>query len=112
MFGSLELEGAKSSSTRLRGTQSDPNRGNSLHARFRESVRSGAPEPSPLTSQEGHTVTNASNDRAYCMIANFSDEALIIPKATVLRIAERIPETPVDIINARSHENVDPPTKP
>jgi hypothetical protein len=39
------------------------------------------------------------------MIANFSEEALIIPKATVLGIAEQVPEPLVDRINARSHEN-------
>jgi hypothetical protein len=46
------------------------------------------------------------------MIANFSEEALIIPKATVLGIAEQIPEQLVDRINARSHENSDQPTNP
>jgi len=51
------------------------------------------------------TVTSASNDCAYCVIANFSEEALIIPKATVLSIAEQIPEPLVDRINVRSHEN-------
>jgi hypothetical protein len=46
------------------------------------------------------------------MIANFSEEALIIPKATVLSIAEQVPETLVGRINARSRENSDPPKKP
>jgi len=46
------------------------------------------------------------------MIANFSEEAPIIPKTTVLGIAEQIPEPLVDRINARGHENSDPPTKP
>jgi hypothetical protein len=45
------------------------------------------------------------------MIPSFSDEALI-SKATVLGIAEQIPEPLVDRINARSCENSDPPTKP
>jgi hypothetical protein len=46
------------------------------------------------------------------MIANFSEEAIIIPKATVLGVTEQIPEPLVDRINARSHENSDLPTKP
>jgi hypothetical protein len=46
------------------------------------------------------------------MIANFSEEALIIPKATVLGIAEQVPEPLVDRINTRSYENSYPPTKP
>ena len=59
-------------------------------------VMSGAPEPSQVTSQDGHTVTSASNDRAYCMNTNFSEEALIIPKVTVLGIAGQVPEPLVD----------------
>jgi len=39
------------------------------------------------------------------MTDNFSDEALIIPKAPVLGIAEQIPEPQLDKLNARSHEN-------
>jgi hypothetical protein len=39
------------------------------------------------------------------MVANFSDEQLIIPKVTVLGVAEEITEALVDRINPR-----DPPT--
>jgi len=83
-----------------------------LSARALSRVRSGAPEPSQVTSQDDHTVTSASNNRAYCMIANFSEEALIIPRAIVLGIAEQIPDPLVARINARSHKNSDPPMKP
>ena len=56
-----------------------------LSARALSRVRSGAPETSQVRSQDGHTVTIASNDRAYCIKANFSEEALI-------GLAEQIPE--------------------
>jgi hypothetical protein len=46
------------------------------------------------------------------MVANFSDEALTIPKATVLGIAEGISESLVDKINARSESNFIEPVKP
>jgi hypothetical protein len=46
------------------------------------------------------------------MVANFSDEALTIPKATVLGIAEGISESLVGKINARSETNLIEPAKP
>jgi hypothetical protein len=42
------------------------------------------------------------------MVANFTNEALTLPKVTVLGIAERISESLVDRINSDS----DLPTKP
>ena len=36
------------------------------------------------------------------MVANFSNEALIIPKATVLGVTEKISESLVDSINSNS----------
>ena len=39
------------------------------------------------------------------MVANFSDEQLIIPKATVLGVAEEIIEELVDRINTRDSQN-------
>jgi len=46
------------------------------------------------------------------MFANFSDEAITIPKATVLGIAEGISESLVDKINAKSGTNFIEPVKP
>jgi len=46
------------------------------------------------------------------MVANFSDEAQTIPKATVLGIAEGISESNVDKINARSETKFTEPAKP
>jgi hypothetical protein len=46
------------------------------------------------------------------MLANFSNEPLVVPKATVLGIAEEISEPPVDSINAGCKSDADSPTKP
>jgi len=46
------------------------------------------------------------------MVANFSDEALTIPKSKVLGIAEGISESMVDKINAKSETNLMEPAKP
>ena len=43
-----------------------------------------------LTSLQGHMVSEAPRNCAYVMITNFSNEALMVPKATVLGIAEEI----------------------
>jgi len=45
------------------------------------------------------------------MMANFSDEALTIPKATVLGMAEGISECVVDKISAKSETNSSEPAK-
>jgi len=45
------------------------------------------------------------------MVANFNDESLTIPKATVLGIAEGISEIMVDNINAKSEANLIEPAK-
>jgi hypothetical protein len=64
-----------------------------------------------VTSQDGHTETRVVNNSAYVTLANFSEEALDIPKATILGIAEQIPEPLVNKINAKSGTNSNP-TKP
>jgi hypothetical protein len=46
------------------------------------------------------------------MLANFSNEPLFVPKATVLGIAEEISEPLVDSINAECKSDADSPTKP
>jgi len=46
-------------------------------------------------------MTRTRNSQAMVMVANFSDEQLIIPKATVLGVAEEITEELVDRINPR-----------
>jgi hypothetical protein len=46
------------------------------------------------------------------MLANFSDEELTVPKATILGVAEEISESLVDKINSRSEVNSTEPRKP
>jgi len=41
------------------------------------------------------------NARAYVMLANFSDQALTVPKSTVLGLAEEVSEPLIDKINQR-----------
>jgi len=51
------------------------------------------------TSPQGHIVCETLRNWAYVMPTNFSDEALTVPKATVLGVAEGISESIVDKIN-------------
>jgi hypothetical protein len=46
------------------------------------------------------------------MLANFSDETLILPKATIVGIAEEISESIVNRINAKAETNLNEPPKP
>jgi len=59
-----------------------------------------------ITSQNDHKPTGRLHSCACVMVANFSDEALTIPKATVLGIAEGISESMVDKINVKSEANL------
>jgi len=65
-----------------------------------------------ITSEDDHKLTGGFHSCAYVMVANFSDEALTIPKATVLGIAEGISEILVHKINARSQTNLIEPAIP
>jgi len=51
------------------------------------------------TSPQGHIVCEAPRNCAYVMLTNFSDEALTVPKATVIGVAEGISESIFDKIN-------------
>jgi len=63
------------------------------------------------TSIKGHIVSEAPGNCAYVMITNFSNEALTVPKATVLGIAEEISESIVDTINKDGQSSFDVPTE-
>ena len=73
-------------------------------------VGSMANEPSRVTSEHDHTVAGARNSCAYVMVANFNNEELTIPKATVLGVAEEISEALLDMINAGNRSNLGSPT--
>jgi hypothetical protein len=47
----------------------------------------------------------------YLMLANFNDEALILPKATIVGVAEEISESLINKINAKTETNLREPTK-
>jgi hypothetical protein len=63
-----------------------------------------------LTSLQGRIVSEAPRDCAYVIITNSSSEALTVPKATILSIAEEISEIIVDKIN-RGQSSFDFPTE-
>ena len=67
---------------------------------------SRAERPEHVTSQDDRKPTESLHNCACVMVANFSDEALTIPKATVLGIAEGISESMVDKINVKSETNL------
>jgi hypothetical protein len=45
------------------------------------------------------------NTRAYVMLANFSDQTLIVPKSTVHGIAEEASEALINRIKPKKHQN-------
>ena len=57
-------------------------------------------KPSQLSTQTGRFKAQASDSRAYVMLANFSDTPLVILKFTVLGVAELVSEALVDGGNA------------
>jgi hypothetical protein len=65
-----------------------------------------------MTSQDNRKPTGRLHSCACVTVANCSDEALTIPKATVLGISEGISESFVGKINARSGTNLIEPAKP
>jgi hypothetical protein len=58
-------------------------------------------------TQPEYFKTPVPNSRAYVMLANFSDTPIMIPKSTVLGVAEQISETLVDRINT-SQQHTEP----
>jgi hypothetical protein len=46
------------------------------------------------------------------MLANFIQEELTLPKATVLGLAEEVSETPIDQINIEKPQVAESPTSP
>jgi len=64
-----------------------------------------------MSSQDDQKPTGSLHNCASIMVTNFNDEALNIPKATVLGIAEGISENMVDKIKAKSETNLIEPAK-
>ena len=72
-----------------------------LPARMITCVGIAMRQPSPPSPQHGGRTIVTPDCRAYVMVANFSDEPLVIPKSTVLGVAERVSETLINKINAK-----------
>ena len=64
-----------------------------------------------LSSPQGRIICEAPRNCAYVMVTNFSDVALIVPKATVLGIAEELSESIVDKINKEGQSSFNAPTE-
>jgi hypothetical protein len=62
-------------------------------------------------SQHSH-ADRGSSSSAYVMLANFTEEPLIIPKARVLGVAEEVPESLVDRVNTPTKCSLSSRTKP
>ena len=71
-----------------------------LPARGLSRTDASAQVPSGVTSRDNHAETRARY--AYVMVANFTEEKLTIPKATILRVAEEVVEQEIDRLNAVS----------
>ena len=65
-----------------------------------------------VTSQAHGNATGNSSGCTYVILANFSDENLILPKATIIGVAEEISESLVNKINAKAETNLSEPSKP
>ena len=83
-----------------------------LPERVLSRVKSSTQELSRVTSQHRRTETEVPNRCAYIMLANFSNEPLVVNKATVLGITQEISESLVDRINAKCKSDADSRTKP
>jgi len=73
-------------------------------------VESNGQETSRVISQSIHSETGAPSRCAYVMLANFSNEPLVVPKVTVLGVAREISESFVKNINPKYKSNA--PVKP
>jgi hypothetical protein len=65
-----------------------------------------------VTSRADRAEIQCSKDSVYVLLTKFSEETLTIPKATILGIAEEVPEQLIDKINSRSHTDPQTPPRP
>jgi len=66
--------------------------------------------PSQVTSRHGRVETGAAGNHAHVLVANFSDETLIIPKSTVTGIAEPVSEALANLVNSGEQTGAKSPT--
>jgi len=67
-----------------------------------------ANEPPRVTSSHSINITRTRNSQLVVIVANISDEQLIIPKATVRGVVEEITEELVDRIKQTDYPISDP----
>ena len=77
-----------------------------LFARALTRVGTRKRDPAQVTSPPEQANNDALASNVYMMLANVSQEELILPKSTVLGLAEEVSETLIDQINTES------PTRP
>ena len=65
-----------------------------------------------MISRSSHGETGVHISCAYIKLANFSNEPLVVSKATILGVAEEISESLVDKINPKCKSGLDTPVKP
>ena len=74
-------------------------------------VESNAQVPSQVIFRRSHFETGVPSC-AYVLLANFSNETIVVPKATVLGVAEEISESLIDRINPKCKSELDTPVIP
>jgi hypothetical protein len=65
-----------------------------------------------MTSQSDNRAKKSPDTRAYVMLANFSEETVVIPKATVVGLEEEVSETIVNKINSPRESDSTSPNRP
>jgi hypothetical protein len=65
-----------------------------------------------MTSQSDDRAKKSVDTRAFVTLANFSEETLVIPKATVVGLAEEVSETIVNKINSPRESDSTSPNRP
>ena len=78
-----------------------------LPARALSLVESNAHEPSRVIFQSSRSERVVPSYCAYIKLVNFSNEPLVVPKVTVLGVAEEISESLVDRINPKCKSGLD-----
>jgi len=81
-------------------------------ARTLSRIESNVPKFPTLASKVVHAETDVSGSCAHVILANFSDEELTVPKATVLGVAEEMSESLVNDINEVQTPAKGEPNKP
>jgi len=83
-----------------------------LSARALTKVGTRERDSTQLTSPPEQANVDASANNVYVMLANFSQEKMPLPKATVLGLAEEVSEALIDQINIEKPQGTGSPNSP